>query len=89
MINRIDIAKHYLDDLLHRRDDLVAAALVGSVAKGKVSEFSDIDLKLLVAGDPGGDLVRDGVDTWRAGIYIDAGLSAQRDYTDEVVGQCS
>lgn len=82
MIDRIDIAKHYLDELLYQRDDLVAAALIGSVAKGQVSEFSDIDLKLIVTGDPGGDLVRDGVDAWRAGIYIDAGLSAQRDYTD-------
>jgi predicted nucleotidyltransferase len=82
MMTHIEIAKHYLNELLHRRDDLVAAALTGSIAKNKAIELSDIDLKLIVAGDPGGELVRDGIDTWYAGIYIDAGLSPQKAYTE-------
>jgi predicted nucleotidyltransferase len=82
MQNRLEIAKQYLDDLLHRRDDLVGATLTGSVARGQDTEFSDIDLKLITVDDPDGDLVRDGVDGWSAGIYIDAGLVAQKEYRE-------
>ena len=83
-MDRIEIARSYLVELLHQRQDIVAAWLAGSVARGEATAFSDIDLVFMVAGD--GELSRAGLDTWREGIYIEAGLVFQQEYVDlEVV----
>lgn len=79
-MNRIEIAKQYLDELLHQRQDIVAAWIAGSVARGEATAFSDIDLVLMAEGT--GEINRAGLDTWREGIYIEAGLVFQQEYTD-------
>ena len=43
-MNRLEIAKQYLTELLHQRQDIVAAWLAGSVARGEETALSDIDL---------------------------------------------
>lgn len=78
-MNRLEIAKHYLEELLHQRQDIVAAWLAGSVARGEETTFSDIDLALMVAGT--GKINRAGLDTWREGVYVEAGLVFQQGYT--------
>jgi hypothetical protein len=79
-MNRIEIARQYMEELLSQRQDIVAAWLAGSVARGEETDQSDIDLALMVAGT--GDVNRAGLDTWREGIYIEAGLVFQQGYTD-------
>ncbi|MEZ4617380.1 MAG: nucleotidyltransferase domain-containing protein [Caldilineaceae bacterium] len=79
-MNRIEIAKRYLEELLHQRQDIVATWVVGSVARGEETAFSDIDLVLMAAGT--GEINRAGLDTWREGIYIEAALVFQHEYTD-------
>jgi predicted nucleotidyltransferase len=71
-MNRLDIAKQYLAELLGQRQDIVAAWLAGSVARGEETAVSDIDLVLMAAGT--GVVSRAGLDTWREGIYIEAGI---------------
>ncbi len=83
-MNRIEIAQRYVEELLRQRQDIVAAWLAGSVARGEETAFSDIDLALMVAGT--GIVNRAGLDTWREGIYVEAGIVFQQGYTDlEVV----
>ena len=79
-MNRLEIAKQYLTEVLRQRQDIVAAWLAGSVARGEETALSDIDLALMVAGT--GVVNRAGLDTWREGIYIEAGLVYQQDYAD-------
>lgn len=79
-MNHIEIAKQYLDELLRQRQDIVAAWVAGSVARGEETAFSDIDLVLMAAGT--GEINRAGLDTWREGIYIEAGLVFQQDFSD-------
>lgn len=79
-MNRLEIAKHYLAELLRQRQDIVAAWLAGSVARGEETALSDIDLALMVGGT--GVVNRAGFDTWCEGIYIEAGLVYQQDYAD-------
>jgi predicted nucleotidyltransferase len=76
----IEIARRYLEELLGQRQDIVAAWLGGSVARGQETAQSDIDLYLMVAGT--GDLNRAGLDTWREGVYIEAALVSQQEYAD-------
>jgi predicted nucleotidyltransferase len=79
-MNRIEIARQYVDEQLAQRPDIVAAWLAGSVARGQETALSDIDLVLMVAG--AGAPTRAGIDTWREGIYIEAGIVFQEDYSD-------
>jgi hypothetical protein len=79
-MNRIEIARQYMEELLSQRQDIVAVWIGGSVARGEETALSDIDLQLMVAGS--GDMNRAGLDTWREGIYIEAGLVFQQDYAD-------
>lgn len=79
-MNRLEIAQQYLAELLGQRQDIVAAWLAGSVARGEETALSDIDLALMVPGT--GVVNRAGLDTWRNGIYIEAGLVYQQDYVD-------
>jgi hypothetical protein len=79
-MNRIEIARQYVEELLGQRQDIIAVWIGGSVARGEETELSDIDLQLMVAGS--GDMNRAGLDTWREGIYIEAGLVFQQEYAD-------
>jgi hypothetical protein len=79
-MNHIEIARQYLEELLSQRQDIVAVWIGGSVARGEETALSDIDLQLMVAGS--GDMNRAGLDTWREGIYIEAGLVFQQEYAD-------
>ena len=79
-MNRIEIAKQYVEELLRQRQDIVAVWIGGSVARGEDTDRSDIDLALLVAGS--GEMSRSGLDLWRDGVYIEAGLGFQQAYAD-------
>jgi hypothetical protein len=79
-MNRIEIARQYMEELLSQRQDIVAVWIGGSVARGEETALSDIDLALMVAGT--GAMNRAGLDTWREGIYVEAGLVFQQEYTD-------
>jgi hypothetical protein len=81
-MTRIDIAKAYVDELVSQRSDIIAAWVGGSVARGEETECSDIDLGLMAAHTRPGVIHRSGVDTWRSGVYIEAGLVAKEDYQD-------
>lgn len=48
MTEQIEIPKAFTD-YLHRRTEIVAAYLFGSVAAGKAHKFSDVDVALLLA----------------------------------------
>ena len=50
MMNRIEIARQYVDELLRQRQDIVAVWVGGSVARGEETALSDIDLQLMAAG---------------------------------------
>jgi hypothetical protein len=78
----VDIAHAFVQEQLQARDDIVGALLVGSAASGETSGFSDIDLRLIVEGREGESHVRDGLDRWRDGLYIDSTLVAHEDYDD-------
>ncbi|CAN5846712.1 hypothetical protein BH10CHL1_BH10CHL1_14670 [soil metagenome] len=81
-MNRVEIAKRYLEELLGQRQDIVAAWISGSVARGEDTAFSDIDLALMVTGQSDDVTNRDGLDTWREGVYIEASANPQQAYTD-------
>jgi predicted nucleotidyltransferase len=79
-VNRVEIARQYVEELLDQRQDIIAAWIGGSVARGEETELSDIDLSLMVAGT--GIMDRAGLDHWREGIYIEANLVFQQGYVD-------
>ncbi len=79
-MNRIELARQYIKELLGQRQDIISVWLGGSVARGEETALSDIDLQLMVAGS--GEMNRAGLDTWREGIYIEAGLVFQQEYAD-------
>ena len=82
MVNRLEMAKQYVQEMLEKRDDIVGAFVVGSVARGDATEASDVDLALVVEDMEGEELQRGGVDTWRDGVYIEAALAPVRQYGD-------
>lgn len=79
-MNRVEIARQYVEELLAQRQDIVAAWVGGSVARGEETALSDIDLQLMVPGL--GTHNRAGLDLWREGIYVEAGLVFQQEYAD-------
>lgn len=88
-MNHLELARLYVDEILNQRRDIIAAWVGGSVARNAESTFSDIDLAFMVASErgdfnAGGGLAinRAGLDTWRDGIYIEAGLVFRQDYLD-------
>lgn len=81
-MNHMEIARNYLQEMLQRRDDIVAAYVAGSVARGQATDLSDIDLEVIVAGEVDAALGRGGIDGWRNGIYIDAMLLAKERFAD-------
>jgi predicted nucleotidyltransferase len=82
MSRHLEIAKRFVQEYRQKRKNLVGALLVGSAAHGEETEFSDVDLRLIVEAAPGEELDRNGIDAWREGIYIDALPVARQDYTD-------
>ena len=46
MVNRLEMAKLFVQEQLEKRDDIVGAFVVGSVARGEDTEASDIDLRI-------------------------------------------
>ena len=81
-MNHMEIARNYLQEMLQRRDDIVAAYVAGSVARGQATDLSDIDLEVIVAGEVDAALGRGGIDGWRNGIYIDAMLLTKERFAD-------
>ena len=82
MVARPEIAKQYVQEMLEKRDDIVGALVWGSVARGDATEASDIDLAFIVESDAGEEIERGGIDTWRDGVYIEAGLAPLERYGD-------
>jgi hypothetical protein len=78
MVDRLELAKQYVQEMLEKRDDIVGAFVVGSVARGDADESSDIDLILVV--EEVEEMGRGGIDTWRDGVYIEAGLAPAGKY---------
>ena len=72
MTDHLAMAREFLDEQLEKRDDIVASYVYGSVARGESNETSDIDIGLIVEGEP--DKTAPGVDAWRDGTYIEASL---------------
>lgn len=81
-MNYLDIARAYLQELQHQHNDIVAAYVAGSVARGQATALSDIDLEVIIAGEVDAALGRGGIDGWRNGIYIDAMLLAKERFAD-------
>lgn len=79
-MRHIEIARRYAEELLGQRDDIVAIWVVGSVARGEETPSSDIDFSFMVTGS--GEATRAGMDTWRDGLYIEAGIHFRQEYTD-------
>jgi hypothetical protein len=79
-MNRIELARQYVEEMIAQRGDIVAAWIGGSVARGEETELSDIDLSLMVAAT--GAMSREGFDLWREGIYIEAGIISQQEFAD-------
>jgi hypothetical protein len=75
-VNRIEIAKRYLDELRQARSDIVGSWIGGSTSRGEDTESSDIDLLILVSeGQPSREQPRSwpiNADGWREGVYIDS-----------------
>ncbi len=80
MADRLEMAKQYVQEMLEKRDDIVGAFVVGSVARGDATEASDIDLGLIVEGQEGEEILRGGVDAWRDGVYIEVGMESKGRY---------
>jgi predicted nucleotidyltransferase len=78
-MTHIEIARQSMEELLRQRQDIIPVWIGGSVARGEEMAFSDIDLALMVAGS--GAMNRAGLDTWREGVYVEAGLVFQQGYT--------
>jgi len=81
MVDRIEIAKKFIQEQIRKRDDLVGVIVVGSVSRGEEVDPSDIDISLIVEGNVEGH-PQGGVDTWQAGVYIDAKTVFRQDYED-------
>lgn len=81
MVDRIEIAKKFIQEQIRKRDDIVGAIVTGSVSRGEEVEPSDIDISLIVEGNVEGHQ-RGGVDTWQNGVYIDAKTVLKGDYAD-------
>lgn len=81
MVDRIEIAKKFIQEQVRKRDDIVGAIVIGSVSRGEEVEPSDIDISLIVEGNVEGH-PRGGVDTWQDGVYIDAKTVLKRDFED-------
>ena len=79
-MNRIAIARQYVGELLHQRQDIIAAWIGGSVARGEDTALSDIDLRLMVPGT--GPMSRAELDVWREGIFIEGALVFQQNYAN-------
>lgn len=82
MSRHLEIAQSFVREQLQQRQGIIGILLVGSVAYGEETAFSDIDLRLIVDVEPGTELERAGIDGWRDGIYIDALPVDRADYTD-------
>jgi predicted nucleotidyltransferase len=81
MVDRIEIAKKFIQEQIRTRDDIVGAIVIGSVSRGEEVEPSDIDISLIVEGNLEGHQ-RGGVDAWQDGVYIDAKTVLKGDYED-------
>lgn len=82
MIDHLSIARAFLEEQLAKRDDIVAAYIYGSVVRGDATEDSDIDMAIVIAGEPDTTKYRGGVDGWRNGTYIEASLQPKAAYED-------
>jgi predicted nucleotidyltransferase len=71
LVNRIELAKRFLQQQQKQRDDIVGAWIGGSTAQGEDTESSDIDMILVVSSDQKA-MQRGGVDTWLDGVYVEA-----------------
>ena len=47
MVDRIEIARNFIQEQIRKRDDLVGAIVIGSVSRGEDVEPSDIDISLI------------------------------------------
>jgi predicted nucleotidyltransferase len=81
-MDRIALAKAFVDEQLQTRPAILAAMIVGSVARGEDTAASDIDLGLLVDDATDAGMQRGGGDAWREGVYIEAAIVAKREYAD-------
>src|SRR6188508_2111154 len=83
MVNRLALADHFIQAQLAKRGDILGAWVGGSTARGEATDFSDIDVSLVIAGDSGQRFAaRSGVDGWQDGIYYDAGYRSAKDFAD-------
>lgn len=82
MVNRLAIAKQFVQEQLQAREDIVGAMVLGSVARGDDNETSDIDLPIVVKGGGGGDNFDRSLSTWRNGVFLEAGLRPEEDFID-------
>ncbi len=82
MAGHVDIAEAFVCEQLQAWADIVGVLLVGSAASGETSGFSDIDLRLIVEGRGGETSTRAGLDRWQDGIYVDATVVAQEEYSN-------
>jgi predicted nucleotidyltransferase len=82
MRRHLEIAQSFVQEQLQQRQGIVGVLLVGSVAYGEETAFSDIDLRLIVQVEPGTELDRTGIDGWRDGVYMDALPVERADYAD-------
>ena len=82
MIDHLTMAREFLDEQLSKRNDIVAAYVYGSVARGEASESSDIDLAIVIDGESDSEKRGSGVDGWRDGTYIEASLSSRQSHED-------
>ncbi|MBT4498838.1 MAG: nucleotidyltransferase domain-containing protein [Gemmatimonadetes bacterium] len=82
MADRIEIAKKFIEEQRQKRDDIIGAVVVGSVARGEDTESSDIDLSLIFEGGVEGEIQRSENGTWRDGVLIDSALKSKESYTD-------
>ena len=78
MVDRIELAKQYLQELRVARDDIVGSFVGGSVARGDWSESSDIDLVVLTSGSQDNGAAKGpfwanrSLATWREGVFIES-----------------
>jgi predicted nucleotidyltransferase len=71
MADRMEMARQFVREQIAKRDDIIAALVCGSVARGEDTDTSDIDLALYVKQD-GGEGSRN-LACWREGVYLEAG----------------
>lgn len=80
MVNRLELAKQFIQEVLSERDDVIAAMVVGSVARGEDTDGSDIDLPFIVKEDEGE--VNRSLAHWREGVFIESGVRTKDEYND-------